>query len=68
MTTSAMIVWRGFSRCTEVAATVERLSCGAGRIACIECGGTGVWDFMVPDIAASPCVECKGTGKTYVSI
>jgi hypothetical protein len=40
----------------------------AGEIACLECFGTGIWDFMEPEVPAFPCVDCKGTGKQFVSL
>lgn len=63
-----MTVFCGFLRNTEVAVQVEDAGCGAGRIACLECGGSGVWAFMEPEIPAGPCVDCKGTGEILVSI
>jgi len=59
-----MVVDRGFSRETVVACQVE--DCGiAGRITCLECAGSG--RFEGPDFEDA-CVECKGTGKIYVSL
>lgn len=52
---------------------VEDLSCGAGRIKCIECGGDGDWTKFHPEphlFEGRPlrCVQCKGTGYQLVSI
>lgn len=63
-----MIVYCGWTRTTEVAMDVEDLGSGAGRTRCLECGGLGVWALMEPEIPASACVDCKGTGKILVSI
>ena len=41
---------------------------GVGEIACLECSGSGVWDFMEPEIVADQCVQCKGTGKQLVGL
>lgn len=38
------------------------------EIPCLECGGTGVWDYFLEEMPACPCVNCKGTGKQYVGI
>lgn len=65
---SEMTVYCGSLRETEVILSVEDLGNGAGRIACLECYGTGLWAFMEPEIPAFPCVECKGTGKILVSV
>jgi hypothetical protein len=54
-----MLIWRGFSRETEVAVEVELLGCGAGRIVCRECGGDGDWLKFH---------QCKGTGWVLVSV
>ncbi len=61
-------IYCGQSRNTEVERDVELLGCGVGRIDCLECGGSGVWTFMEPEIPAEPCVPCKGTGKVLVSV
>lgn len=60
-----MIVWRGFARETEVEVRVRDVGVGAGLITCIECGGEK--GFVFHD-GWEACVECKGTGKTFVSI
>jgi hypothetical protein len=33
-----------------------------------KCYGTGVWDWGEPEIPAFTCVNCKGTGRQFVSI
>lgn len=38
------------------------------QIDCLECGGTGWWDFGPDDEEPGPCVQCKGTGKQYLGI
>ena len=40
---------------------------GVGERDCHECGGSGWWDFGPPG-TEGPCVDCKGTGKEFVSI
>lgn len=41
----------------------------AGQISCIECGGDGNWGKFAPEIVGADldCVECKGTGRVWVS-
>jgi hypothetical protein len=67
-----MIVYCGFSRETPVAVEVIDRGCGAGEIACLECGGDGDWTKFhpEPDTLSAPmaCVVCKGTGKQLVSV
>lgn len=45
----------------------ELLGGGIARIDCLECGGTGWWAFMEPEIAGADCVDCKGTGKRFIA-
>jgi hypothetical protein len=64
-----MQVDRGFSRETVVMCDVDLSSGVAGQIACIECGGDGDWGKFMPEPVTEPCpcVECKGTGRVWVS-
>jgi len=63
-----LVVYCGWTRETEVEREIEDLGCGAGQINCLECGNSGIWNFMEPEIPAEPCVDCKGSGNTLVSI
>jgi len=64
-----MTVYCGWTRNTAVLdLEIEDLGCGAGRVPCLECQGSGVWAFMEPEIGAQVCVACKGSGKILVSI
>lgn len=67
---TAMAVYCALDCNTEVAADIEDLGCGAGRIGCIECGGDGNWGKFAPDIVGREfeCPVCKGTGHQLVSI
>jgi DnaJ-class molecular chaperone len=69
--TSLMQVDRGFSRNTAVMCEVDLSSGIAGQISCIECGGDGDWTkfYPEPETLTEPlhCVECKGTGRVWVS-
>lgn len=38
------------------------------EIPCLECGGTGIWDYFPEKEPTCRCVVCKGTGKQYVGI
>ena len=51
---------------TAIWQTVRNAGAGAGETQCFECGGTGRWPWH-PDGRVRPCVDCKGTGKVYVS-
>jgi hypothetical protein len=65
-----MIAYLGFKRTTEIEVEPIDLGCGAGEVACFECGGDGNWGKFAPEIVGAdcPCVECKGTGRVLVSI
>jgi hypothetical protein len=56
-----MVVWRGTLRETEVRRHVSDCGAGAGSIVCIECDGT-------KKVGDETCVECKGAGRSFVSI
>lgn len=65
-----MIAYLGFYRNTEVECEPVDMGCGAGQVDCFECGGDGDWTKYHPEphLGPSPCVNCKGTGKIFVSI
>ena len=65
-----MTAYLGWYRDTAVECDVEVLECGAGRVTCFECGGTGDWSKFYPEPVPVPCicVQCKGTGKQLISI
>lgn len=45
---------------------VVDLGGGVGRIACLECEGTGRWGYAAPEIPEHDCVDCKGTGRRFI--
>lgn len=77
----SLAVWRGFSRTTQVRLRrVVRITPEIVQHDCIECGGTGHFELphYPPEFTAGhwgwrymlrrqyvPCVECKGTGRTF---
>ena len=67
-----MTAYLGWKRETEVSVSPCDLGCGAGEVACFECGGDGDWTKFHPEphklSAPMKCVECKGTGKVLVSV
>ena len=63
-----MIAYLGWSRATEVEVEPIDLGCGAGQVACFECGGDGDWTKFVPELGPQQCVCCKGTGRVLISI
>lgn len=67
-----MIAYLGFARTTEVPVEPIDRGCGAGEVACFECGGDGDWTkfYPEPETLAEPmsCVACKGTGRVLISI
>ena len=48
---------------------LDPVGCGAGRIACLECRGTGksLWPVEMTGLEEE-CIDCKGTGSQLVSI
>ena len=72
-----MIAYLGRDRSHEREIDPVDLGCGAGQVACFECGGDGDWGkFLGPEMLAEvypgvdhlDCVDCKGTGRVLVSI
>lgn len=66
-------LYLGFSRETPYATTfhTEEPEIGAALCTCPECGGTGDWTPFYPEPlppGSLPCVDCKGTGRVWVSI
>lgn len=61
-------VYCGWYRDTVVRKDAEVISGIALQIDCLECGGTGWWDFGPDEEEPGPCVCCKGTGKEYLGI
>ena len=53
---------------TAVRRYVQDLGCGAGRIVCLECAGSGWWDYAEPEVPGCACNDCKGAGYMLVSI
>lgn len=62
-----MTVYTALNNDTAVVRQVEIVTDSAGRIRCLECGGSGKWPWE-PDGAARRCPDCKGTGRVFVSI
>lgn len=61
-------VYCGWSRETIVRCKTRIVRDIAFEIPCLECDGTGVWDYFPEEIPARKCNACKGTGKQYVGI
>jgi hypothetical protein len=70
VTIQQMQVDRGTLRETPVFCDVDTSAEIAGQIDCIECGGDGNWGKFAPEIVGVDfqCVECKGTGRVWVSL
>ena len=65
--TDKAVVYRGLNHVTSVDVKIQRVCPGVGQIDCIECDGSGVWPYYPNGLEPTQCVECKGTGKVYVS-
>lgn len=65
-----MMAYLGWQRSTEVECEPVDMGCGAGKVACFECEGSGNWDRYLPEPTGRPltCVSCKGQGWLFVGI
>lgn len=63
------ILYVGWGRETEVEIEVNKCDSELGftYIKCLECDGSGVWDF-IEYIPSDKCVDCKGTGKVLINV
>lgn len=63
------ILYVGFYRNTEVSINInkEDIFNGYKAIKCLECEGTGIWDY-VDYLPAEDCVNCKGTGTILINV
>ena len=63
------ILYVGYYRDTEIAITINEVDIfnGYKAIKCLECEGTGIWDY-VDYIPAEDCVCCKGTGSILINV
>lgn len=72
METYTGTIYRGRNYVTPIEVQIEVVCNGVGRTSCPECGGDGDWTkfYPEPETLTEPlqCVECKGTGKIFVSI
>lgn len=67
------IVPRGFYRTTDHVTVIDLThpEIGVGQCRCPECGGDGDWSKFMPEPEppmTTPCVECKGTGRIWISV
>lgn len=68
-----MTVWGGRNLTTEASVDIEPVASGAGRMACMECGGdpeayAAAFGKERHTLAPDGCVDCKNRGWVYVSI
>lgn len=61
-------IYCGFYRNTVVRCNAKVVQNIALAVPCIECGGTGVWDYFPEDGHTESCICCKGTGVQYIGI
>ena len=38
------------------------------EIPCLECEGTGIWDYFTEEIPPDQCNVCKGSGRQYIGV
>lgn len=65
-----MRIWGGENYVSEQDAEVTVVIPGVGRIVCPECGGDPekYASLFPPEVGITECVDCKGTGRVFVSI
>ena len=63
-----MTVYGAENNDSQIERDVIDRECGAGEVACPECGGSGDWSRYYPGPEPYPCTDCKGTGRLLVSI
>lgn len=63
------VIYVGWNRNTEILVDVNENDSERGftYVNCLECNGTGMWDFL-EYIPADECVNCKGTGKILINV
>ena len=61
------VVYRGVLRTTECPTLLRLITPEIATTDCIECGGTGFWNYGPTPDENGPCTECKGTGKIWIS-
>ena len=60
-------VYCGWTRDSVIKERPEIVKGVAFQITCIECLGSGQWNFGPPGTSGI-CIQCKGTGKQYVGL
>jgi hypothetical protein len=63
-----VLVYGALNCDTAVETDVGDLGCGAGRIPCRECRGTGKFLWPIEMTGIEMCPDCKGTGYQLVSV
>ena len=61
-----MTIWHRSCNHKGVKRDVTILFPGVGECDCLECDGSGWWDYGPPGTECD-CVDCKGTGRVLVS-
>lgn len=61
-------IYCGWRRDTIIKAEPKIVKDIVFEIPCLECEGTGVWDYFTEEELPCQCADCNGTGKQYVGI
>jgi len=61
-------VYCGWYRDTIVRIKPKIISDTVFEIPCLECEGTGAWNYFEEELGKLKCVNCKGIGKQYIGI
>lgn len=61
-------VYCGYYRDTIVRVRYRLVEDIVLEIDCMECGGTGIWNYFPEEFGEEACVACKGTGRQLLRI
>lgn len=61
-------IYCGWQRKTIVKTSPKIVDDIVFEIPCLECGGTGIWEYFIEEESTFQCTVCKGTGKQYLGL
>jgi len=61
-------IYCGWQRDTVIKVRPKILNDIVFEVLCLECNGTGLWDFLPEKVQSDMCIACKGTGRQYLGL